>query len=398
MTRETQKSNINNSNKHPANRIPELDGVRGLAVLAVMCTHTAFRFAPFHLQWVAQRLWIGVDLFFVLSGFLITGILLDSRRSRNYFRNFYARRALRIWPLYYALLLFAFGVFPFLVAKSQYLSTHLPHDGRSVWDYIFYIQNLRYSPMHPLLGVTWSLAIEEQFYLVWPLVVRIASPRTLRRLVLMVLIFSPILRTVCAHLGMSPHAVYMASFCRLDGLAAGALLALSIRSDSIPTSIVKKVSMAVVIIGAACAFAIIPADVTDPVPSLAYSILAITFAGLVAWALTAAQEGSRSAFSMMLRWSPLQYCGKISYCLYLVHLPVFMLLNSHILRRGSGLIDNSWHGNLLALILGFGISLSVASVSWFAFERPILQLKSKLAERHYGPLRHSGREMIAQTD
>ena len=143
--------------------IPQFDGLRALSILAVFIAHSEFlRSLPGAVILEYGR--IGVDLFFVLSGFLITGILLDSKGSSHYFRNFYIRRALRIWPLYYLILLIIY------LLTSQFLPQM--KDG-NVWLYFtVYIQNLFLNLKIPYgLEPTWSLAVEEQFYMTWPLLV-----------------------------------------------------------------------------------------------------------------------------------------------------------------------------------------------------------------------------------
>ena len=163
-----------------AGRLPQLDGIRGIAILLVIFHNETVKYPFLYLDRIFANGWMGVDLFFVLSGLLITGILLDTRQSAGYFKNFYARRCLRTWPLYYASLLLMFGIIPLL----------LPAQGKIVfersspwWAFPLYLQNFLIPAPEKatgLLGVTWSLAIEEQFYLVWPLMVRFCSTRLLR--------------------------------------------------------------------------------------------------------------------------------------------------------------------------------------------------------------------------
>src|SRR5580704_8273950 len=152
-------------------KIPQLDAVRGIAVLLVLL-HNTDVYPALHLHLISANGWMGVDLFFVLSGLLITGILLDTKESDGYFKNFYARRCLRIWPLYYSVLILMFVIVPHL----------RPQDAHAIfqrsspwWAYPFFLQNFFVAiPAQAAgpLGVTWSLAIEEQFYLVWPLFIR----------------------------------------------------------------------------------------------------------------------------------------------------------------------------------------------------------------------------------
>ena len=200
-----------------------------LAVLLVL-VHNTNKYPSLHLGLISDNGWMGVDLFFVLSGFLITRILLDTKQSECYFRNFYARRCLRIWPLYYSVLLFMFVIVPFLRPSEA----HAVFEARSSpwWAFPVFLQNFLVSiPAMATgpLGVTWSLAVEEQFYLFWPLVVRFCNETQLRKIAIAVICLSPALRF---YLSLHQVNIYSNTFCRLDGLMAGALLALVIRSVS----------------------------------------------------------------------------------------------------------------------------------------------------------------------
>src|SRR5208282_2425862 len=154
-------------------KLVALDGVRGLAIVAVMLTHISIQQVPLHplLRGTLALGWSGVDLFFVLSGFLITGILLDTRQCPNYFRSFYARRVLRIFPLYYGFLTFALLVFPYIVSPD-----FMPAPSHR-WLYVCYVANwLPHAQWH-VLSHFWSLCVEEQFYFIWPLLILLVSPR-----------------------------------------------------------------------------------------------------------------------------------------------------------------------------------------------------------------------------
>src|SRR5271154_1735476 len=214
-------------------KIPQLDAVRGIAVLLVLL-HNTDVYPALHLHWISANGWMGVDLFFVLSGLLITGILLDTKESDGYFKNFYARRTLRIWPLYYSLLLFMFVIVP-IVRPSE---GHAVFEARSApwWSFPIFLQNFLIpipTQATGALGVTWSLAVEEQFYLFWPLVVRFCNEAQLRKIAIAVICISPVLRF---YLVQHQVNIYSNTFCRLDGLMAGALLALVIRSANFSTS------------------------------------------------------------------------------------------------------------------------------------------------------------------
>ena len=223
-----------------AQRLPPLDGVRGLAVLAVMISHFYGLNRLKDLLWTDRIYatltdggWIGVDLFFVLSGFLITGILYDSKGGEGYFRSFYMRRVLRIFPLYYGFLFVVFVVAPLLVQpRPNDLQWLIDHQ----WWYWLYIPNFLGATftnhVPPYTGHLWSLAIEEQFYICWPLVVFLCSRRTLLRVCAGVIALSLLLRIGFRLTDVPRDWVYIVTPARLDGLASGAMVTLLIRSPS----------------------------------------------------------------------------------------------------------------------------------------------------------------------
>jgi peptidoglycan/LPS O-acetylase OafA/YrhL len=225
-------------------KIPQLDAVRGIAILIVLVHNLhGFSSPPFSL--VSNYGWMGVDLFFVLSGFLITGILLDSKSSENYFRNFYARRSLRIWPLYYSVLLLMFVILPLVRPQD---APELFQRSSPWWSYPFFLQNfLVAAPALAVgpLGVSWSLAVEELFYLVWPFVVRFASTERLQWIAWVVLLASPWLRLqfIAQH-----WIIYSNPFCRLDGMMAGALLAILVRKSGFAPGRLLKLTLVVFVI------------------------------------------------------------------------------------------------------------------------------------------------------
>ncbi|MHB1328106.1 MAG: acyltransferase family protein, partial [Gemmatimonadales bacterium] len=212
-------------------RIRSIDGLRGLAVLVVMLLHfNLMRPANAGEMAFVQLLgtgWIGVDLFFLVSGFLITGILWEARGSDGYFWRFYTRRTLRIFPLYYAFLFGLLVVLPMFM--SQYAAEHATHDRRIwLWTYLSNILMARdgWEGMPSHTTHLWSLAIEEQFYLIWPLVVYLLRYRGLVITCLTILGLSPLIRAGLDHALPDGVAAYTLLPARLDGLALGALLAL----------------------------------------------------------------------------------------------------------------------------------------------------------------------------
>jgi peptidoglycan/LPS O-acetylase OafA/YrhL len=329
-------------------KIPQLDAVRGLAILVVM----------FHNGGQLQRLfahgWMGVDLFFVLSGFLITGILVDTRQSEGYFRNFYARRCLRIWPLYYSVLLFMFVVVPLL----------RPAEGNVIfqksapwWAYPIYLQNFQVAiPTEAAgpLGTTWSLAIEEQFYLVWALVVRYCSYTQVRRIAIAVICLSPALRF---YLSLHQMILYSNVFCRLDGLMAGAFLALVIRSEGfVPSRYLKGVW---ILLFVTAPLALVLASLH--VESIVYSASAIASA-LFVYVVLFSRQGT---FHAVMTNRFLTYTGTISYGLYLLHkIPLDLVKVTRLAQKP-----------LLALPIAILVSYGLAALSWNLLEQPFLRLK-----------------------
>ncbi len=348
---------------HKSKHIPALDGLRGLAVLAVMFHHLVPNFQSLRLAKVADFGWIGVDLFFVLSGFLITGILVDSKDQSNYFRGFYWRRVLRIWPLYYSLVLLVYLIGPHLrLAANWNIGAYSP------WIYIFFLQNVLIPDwgIYPLTP-TWSLAIEEQFYLIWPLAARYLSTRILRSLLIAVLVLSPVARGLAVHFGTSWHFVYTLPWLRLDGLAIGGLIAIVLRERTFQEHKWKsyaKLVLTVSGVGAALTLWRHALPLSGLESIWIYSWLALTFGAILFLTVVgkplAVLEG---------RW--LRYVGEISYGLYLLHTPAFAFVNvvgRHIHASGR-IVD------FVIIVMKLLLVMILASVSWFAMERPILRLK-----------------------
>lgn len=335
-------------------RIPQLDAVRGLAILVVMFHNITPKYPLFHSDKLFSDGWMGVDLFFVLSGLLITGILLDTKQSVGYFKNFYVRRCLRIWPLYYSLLFFMFVVVRFLNPSEYHavVQTSSPW-----WAFPLFLQNL----LLPIstnaagpLGVTWSLAIEEQFYLVWPLVVRFCSITQLRRLAIAEICLSPVLRY---YLSLHHVDLYTNIFCRLDGLMAGALLALLIRSENFVPSKLLRRAWILLLIAAPLAF------LTEASHArwIVFSFTALASAAFVYLAMFSQQKWLQPIMTNRF----LVYTGTISYGLYLLHkIPFGMVQVLHLDRRPY-----------LPLPIILFASYALAALSWHLLEKPFLSLK-----------------------
>jgi peptidoglycan/LPS O-acetylase OafA/YrhL len=360
-----------------------LDGVRGLAVLMVICSHafTANHETHGGLFKIIGGLFYygmyGVDLFFALSGFLITGILFDSLQDDGYFRKFYARRALRIFPLYYGVL---------LVCLLLTRPLHLDWQGMQ-WPFLLYLQNLypailttfSAGPYVPLFHF-WSLAIEEQFYLVWPALVFLLGSK--RKLLWTTLIASGgtlLLRVGYLMHGGSPYFVHMSTVLRADSLLLGGALALLYRSPA--WARVQRAAPAVLAILIAVMVAstllLEPWLLATNLRALIFvtvtfypTLLALGSCALIAWSLRPATLCGRM---FQARW--LRSLGKYSYGLYVLHVFVLAWVLAP-LRYG---IERATHSKLLGVAIGGVIallaSLLAAYASYHLYERPFLRLK-----------------------
>ena len=201
--------------------IPALDGLRGIAIILVMLFHLTYFLPGVPLDVAFLRLtnygWTGVDLFFVLSGFLITGILLEAKGTPNYFKNFYARRALRIFPLYYGFVAFLIFVYPLAAAQFRAERDILVENRWWVLGYavnwiVAWTGDFGRTPLGT--GGFWSLAIEEQYYLMWPAVVLLLSRRVLFRVCIGIALFSVVVRFVMAFAGFGWAAINFVTFAR----------------------------------------------------------------------------------------------------------------------------------------------------------------------------------------
>lgn len=362
-----------------------LDGLRGMAILLVMIYHFCLPHPNFHgreagvfLQ-LAQGGWMGVDLFFVLSGFLITGILIDTRNRPGYFKNFLGRRFLRIWPLYYLTLLVLLVLLP-LGMSNVPIQVQSMQD-KQIWFWLYganWLFALQGGFSQTSGGYFWSLAVEEQFYLIWPVVVYALSNRALLRTSFAVLIASLGLRIVLAAMGVNTNSLYTMTLTHLDGLAVGSCLAVCLRSEVLTKRVLRlmPIGLGVGVIGL-MAVRIVDHDLffwSRTMATYGYTFAAILSGALLVWVL----HGKNTVgFGWFLRTGFMRQCGKYSYALYMVHVPVASLLiplTSRILDRFDyGIGQDS------ALFVGgaasFAVSWILAIASWHLFEKHALALK-----------------------
>jgi peptidoglycan/LPS O-acetylase OafA/YrhL len=349
-----------------------LDGVRGIAILLVLIFHYGRSADTFGFDHPLLTLtgigWCGVDLFFVLSGFLITGILYDSRGSENFFRNFYARRALRIFPLYY-------GVF-LLVAI---LAVVWPEGGvwptTSLWWIAAYLTNVVMAVEGPetpgILSHYWSLAIEEHFYLVWPFVVAAFQRRTLMAIAAGMVVFALVLRVFALGQGMSPDSVYVLTPMRVDALAAGAFCALAVRGPDGIAPWVRPAWFAALGCGAAMMLIIIVRRSVDSadfaIMTIGYTLLAGAFAGTLIVGIT------WRVLNGVLNNGILRWFGRYSYGLYVWHVLINVLFFYTPLKAQFGIDEPA--ENIAYLFAVFCLVILVAYASYNLFEKRLLNLK-----------------------
>jgi peptidoglycan/LPS O-acetylase OafA/YrhL len=360
-------------------RLPTLDGLRGIAVLLVMLYHFNVnmpRDASVEglVTTALNAGWIGVDLFFVLSGFLITGILLDSRGSGSYFKNFYARRVLRIMPLFYLFLFLGLFVYPKL-PYQPYPDFRLQND--EFW-YLAFLGNLRIVQVqafrNPFADITWSVAIEEQFYLVWPLVVALLPRKWLARVCFGALLTSFSLRTTLYF--TDPAYLYSTSLltpCRLDGLSIGALIAIAVRDDTWKEAVKRIARIAIVVVLPLLLWILYwPRIRGDLFTVNLYVPLTVWFGAAL---VIATFSQSTSIVGRVLCSGFLTGFGKYSYALYLFHQSIGWVVAA-VLKPASLFILGS---RLPALIVYWAIALALcytaAWVSWHIYEHRFLDLK-----------------------
>lgn len=364
--------------------MPALDGVRGLAILAVLVFHFV---APANPQgtvddvitWLFSYGALGVDLFFVLSGFLITGILYDSRTDPAYFRNFYMRRVLRIFPLYYGVLAILFFVLPAIPALHGTEIAALRNDQAWAWLYGVNI----FMAIHGSWGLSyiehfWSLAVEEQFYLVWPLVVWLlaAKPRVFLTFSLAVAAASFAGRIVASLLGASAISITVLTPFQLDALALGGFFAVYLRQPGGAAG-VRHCIFPMTIAGVGLLilqFAVRHfSGYGNAVLALRSGAFHILLAALLLEALGAPPS---SGWSRFFRSRPMALLGKYSYGIYVYHHFLSRYFTKHDTQLALASVIGSRLGALvIQALIGMAVSMAVAWLSYEYFEKFFLQLK-----------------------
>ncbi|CAG0931116.1 O-acetyltransferase OatA [Thermoflexales bacterium] len=369
-------------------RVPELDGVRGIAILLVLIWHYVAVTVPLDagpfalpLRLVLSAAWSGVDLFFVLSGYLIGGILLDNRSTPNYFKAFYARRTCRIMPVYYVWLgLFVlFYNLPAIWASNPAL-VPLFAQPQPIWTYATYTQNIAMAQSDLYgavwLSITWSLAIEEQFYLVLPLLVRLTAARWLPAILLAIIAGTPVTRA--ALLTAYPQAelpTYVLTICRTDALLLGVLAAYVMRHAGWRQRIAQHrpvLYVAALLLWFSLALmAVTPASQTTGI-IWGYSGFALMYVCLLLIALTE----RRGPVSAVVRIRPLRALGIMAYGVYLFHQPINGLWHALSLQQTPILKTPA---DALVTLAALLTTLTIAYLSWNYFEQRFVNIGRKVS-------------------
>lgn len=346
-------------------RIPELDGLRGIAILLVVSFHYLNNQLINNTHPLAKVIskmtsfgWIGVDLFFVLSGFLIGSVLLKTHQSANYFSTFYIRRLLRIVPNYYLLL-----VIFLLVVSLPYFQSNYFLTGNNVipaWSYFAMVHNLFMSQMSNLgndaISVTWSIGIEEQFYLIFPFLLFWVRKKWLPYLLALMIISAPLFRLQFDH-WIPP---YVLLYCRMDALAFGILAAYYFDNGFIFRMSVKYKNILLLTLGLSlvtCLYLFLKYNDLGVFRNTLFSIIFFI-------AIVFALSDRESIFRTFLRNRPLMWIGTISYSLYLFH---YFILG--IFHHVAGRRDGIGMYNLTDMLVSAGALLFSFFFAWVVYQK-----------------------------
>jgi peptidoglycan/LPS O-acetylase OafA/YrhL len=367
---------LKNVNGH----LKELDGLRGIAILLVICFHI-FPYLP-----MSKIGWVGVDLFFVLSGFLITGILLDSVHKTNYWRSFVIKRTLRIFPLYY----FTLGLFILLcnlfpefgsnpAVNYSYFSSH------QAW-YWSYLTNIRMFIEGDWLGTYifnpfWSLAIEEQFYVFWPLIVYVFRGKKLVVAILCLAAACILTRFLMVESNFTNLQIYVFTFSRLDTILFGSLIAVLIRMENWRPYLEKYASTVFIVTGIVVFGMVVINKSLNPylkvMQSYGYTLIVLLFSSLLP--IIISTNSKHRFLKVIFQNRLLVFFGKYSYSLYIFHWPFYLLMNDPLKRFFESYVGKTLLVDLGASVIIFLASIAASLFTWNLFEKHFIRLKSVLA-------------------
>ncbi len=352
-------------------RIRELDGIRGLAILLILILHYFVEITPTKYALLFRLAWSGVDLFFVLSGFLIAGILLDAKNSASYYRTFYLRRFYRIIPVYAIWL----GIFVVAVlgigSRGGPALTGVFNAGIPLWTYFLFLQNFAMAILGGFgsywMGITWSLAVEEQFYLVLPLLVRRLTGKGLMAGSVAVILVAPALRFIFHLSGSKPLVAYTLLPTRADALAFGVLLALAYRHEKVwhwlCTNRTSIYLVFLLLMLGIVAWTLLGLDLTA---TIGFSWLAALYSTLMLLVLAKPGPLERRVFG----GPPLVNLGTVAYAVYLFHSGVLHLFH-YLAFRNTPIVNSPL--TLMLTLLALFATLLLAQISWRFLEKPLIR-------------------------
>jgi peptidoglycan/LPS O-acetylase OafA/YrhL len=361
----------------PRGHIPALDAIRGLAIVVV----TLYRFGGggegaarcLEHNWFVELGSRGVDLFFVLSGFLITGILFDAKAKEHYFRNFYVRRALRIFPLYYGALVVAIFVLPLLATGLA--RAFQPAIDYQAWLWLYGANVLQALEGKWLLGPLnhfWSLAIEEHFYLAWPAVIYFTSRRAAMRVCVALFVATVLGRGLWLAAGGNDVAAHVFTLLRMDGLVLGSWLALAARSPGGLAWLARWIKPTLLMSGLLAIAAEVLGRRLFGLPMAAWAAACGGFLIL----MIACPKGS--LLSRVGNSRCLQFFGKYSYAMYVFQLPLIDILAPVITATGvASWLESPIAGQIVYCGIMFAVTTLAAVASWHVFEKRLLTLKHR---------------------
>ena len=357
--------------------LPALDGVRAIAIIMVVVYHSVnglpgMTFAQNVVMRLASQGWLGVDLFFILSGFLITGILMDARESAHALRNFYVRRVLRIVPVYVLFVMFSLWLAGPIGTSSPDEVAQLHQTQVWYWTYSLniLIALRNWSAITFPTGHLWSLAVEEQFYLLWPLAVLLMSPLMLKRTALACIVGAELCRLAFVLAGVDGHVNFVLLPTRMDTLAAGAFLACAYRDPALWSRVLRarqSLSLLALVLVLATILYRHTIDNQESFEQLVF------FPATVALGIVIVS--SAAAGNAWLSNRALGFIAKISYGMYVWHLVIMRLILTKV-SVPETTAPGAWWA-FYAIMMGGTIcgTILVALLSWHAIEQPILKLK-----------------------
>lgn len=351
----------------PGKFVKGFDGWRGVGILFVVLAHyfpSAFIGA-----------WVFMEMFFVMSGFLITGVLMDSKTKGNYYKRFMERRILRVFPLYYLCLFILFFLIPSSWIDLSYYRSH------QAWFWL-YAENWLYAidgwPTVKALHHFWSLAIEEQFYILWPLVVWLFTPKGLIRFCVFLFFFSIVFRNAGMRFGFVMPFPYVATLGRMEGITLGAIIAVMVRNPNWK-AVLEKYTYVITVCSGLISLLIFclagSMKFQDPLHyTLNYTIVDIFFAGMITMTLC---SGELAGWKKILNLPIFRQLGIMSYCIYIFHYPIQNMVETNFRGYFAHLTGSGIAAKLIADLMAVLITIPVVFVFHKRVELPLWKIKKR---------------------